>query len=134
MTFPEASKEQEADAKEGNIQCERETKDKNTVTRSARDSDMSDHGYMTFHGTENAEDQDKDTEHRNETKDKDTPSRSASGSDMSDHGYMTFPGTENAEDQDIDTKHRNDKGPDPVIVSVNENNSLDHAYVKVPNT
>eukprot|EP00058_Branchiostoma_floridae_P018808 XP_002604297.1 hypothetical protein BRAFLDRAFT_88586 [Branchiostoma floridae] len=73
MTFPEARTE--AGAREVDLQPERETKDKDTLSRSVSDSNMSDHSYMTFPGTDSAED------------------------DNSDHTYVTFPGTDNTEDQ-----------------------------------
>ncbi|CAH1249603.1 Hypp8644 [Branchiostoma lanceolatum] len=65
MTLLNTMTEQEHGAGERNLQCEGDPTDRDPVSRSVSDADMSDHGYMTFPGTDDADDQHRDTEHCN---------------------------------------------------------------------
>eukprot|EP00058_Branchiostoma_floridae_P013089 XP_002598577.1 hypothetical protein BRAFLDRAFT_66968 [Branchiostoma floridae] len=119
----------------GHYDNDKNTKDLAASSSNATGEEDSDPEYMTFPESsteQEAEAREGNLQCERETKDKDTLSRSDSDSDMSDHGYMTFPGTENADNQDIDTENCNDKEPEMDTASVNEDESLDHTYVKFP--
>eukprot|EP00058_Branchiostoma_floridae_P006599 XP_002592087.1 hypothetical protein BRAFLDRAFT_104744 [Branchiostoma floridae] len=84
MTFPKASTENETGA--GDLQSEGENTDKDFVSGSVSDANMPDHDYVTFPVTEDAEDQDIQTEHCNE-KEPDLFNED----DSLHHTYVTFP-------------------------------------------
>ncbi|KAI8487765.1 hypothetical protein Bbelb_345030 [Branchiostoma belcheri] len=91
ITFPTANTE-DPRAGERNEQRERDSTDKEPISRTSSGATSSEHEYITLPGTENAEDQLRDTlEHCND-KESD-PGIASSDEDNQDHTYVTFPGT-----------------------------------------